>query len=126
MSALKGKITKGDMVLIVCVIALAVFLFVRPFLSSDEGLRVKIYLDGEVVAEKSLSALSESEALSVGGCELLLERDGVTFLSSECEDKLCVNRGKLSMKGDSMACVPERVAVVITGEKSPTFDGISY
>ncbi len=122
---MKDKITKGDIALILCTISLTVFLFLFPFISSGENLVATVYLEGEIVFEKSLSSLTESETVCVGGCEILLERDGATFIHSECVDSLCIKRGKLKLKGDSMACVPERVALVIkaTDEK---FDGISY
>ena len=80
---------------------------------------IRSYID-QRMAEK------EKEEITVGNCVLLLEKDGVSFVSSDCHDKLCVKRGKLKRKGDTMACVPERVVAVIKGEKPDDFHISTY
>jgi hypothetical protein len=116
---------KGDIILIASLCLIIVLLFVPSFTGSDEKLTAEIYHEGELVEAVSLSE-TDKEEITVGSCVLLLEKDGVSFVSSDCHDKLCVKRGKLKRKGDTMACVPERVVAVIKGEKPDDFHISTY
>ena len=115
----------GDFIIVAAVLVISIMLFVFSF-SDGESLVAQVSLDGEAVRQVRLYELTEKESIRVGGCEILLERDGVTFLSSECPDKLCVNRGKLKKVGDTMACVPERVTVTLRSEKGGKIDAVVF
>ncbi|MBQ7005771.1 MAG: NusG domain II-containing protein [Clostridia bacterium] len=115
----------GDFIIVAAVLVISIMLFIFSF-SDGESLVAQVSLDGEAVRQVRLYELTEKESIRVGGCEILLERDGVTFLSSECPDKLCVNRGKLKKAGDTMACVPERVTVTLRSEKGGKIDAVVF
>lgn len=121
----KLPLLKGDIALIVCLCFLIVLLFVPSFGVTDEKLTAEIYLNGEIVKTVSLSE-TEGEEITVGNCELLIEKDGVSFIRSDCRDKLCIKRGKLKRKGDTMACVPEKVVAVIKSENKDDFHIATY
>ena len=116
---------KGDILLIVFLGILIVLLFVPSFTGTQEKLTAEIFYEGELTYSISLSE-AEKEEITVGNCVLLLEKDGVSFVYSDCHDKLCVKRGKLKLKGDTMACVPEKVVAVIKGEKTEDFHIATY
>ena len=116
---------KGDMLLIVSLCLIIVLLFLPSFGDADEKLTAEIYHNGELVKTVSLSE-TEGEEITVGNCELLIEKDGVSFIHSDCRDKLCIKRGKLKRKGDTMACVPEKVVAVIKGENKDDFHIATY
>lgn len=107
-----SRLKKGDFLVLLLVIVVSALLFLSGAFSSQR-LRAELYLDGECVSSVNLYELTGSKEASVGNCRILLEKDGVTFIFSACPDKLCVNRGKLKRAGDTMACVPERVTVVL-------------
>lgn len=111
------RLKKGDYAVVLLTLFISVLLFAFSFSSGDK-IRAEIYLDGESFACVNLYELENSQRLLVGDCTLLLEADGVTFVASQCEDRLCINRGKLKKAGDTMACVPERVSVVLRTEKN--------
>lgn len=121
----KLPLLKGDILLIVFLGILIVLLFVPSFTGTQEKLTAEIFYEGELTYSISLSE-AEKEEITVGNCVLLLEKDGVSFVYSDCHDKLCVKRGKLKRKGDTMACVPERVVAVIKGEKPDDFHMSTY
>lgn len=126
-SEIKKWVTKGDIILIVSLILISVFLFAFSFIGTDGGLCVKVYSDSKLVFEGKLSENENSQIITANGCEILVEKDGVSFLHSDCADQLCVKRGKLTKKGDSMACVPKKVAVVITANKDKSkIDALTY
>lgn len=115
----------GDFAIVFTVAFFCLVLFLSSFFSG-ERLKAEFYLNGELTAVIELSRLDEQgEALQVGGCEILVESDGVTFMSSACRDKLCIKRGKLKKAGDTMACVPERVTVVLK-EADGGVDAVVY
>ena len=120
-----GKLKTGDFIIVLTVIAVSVFLFILPFFAGEK-LVAEISLDGELHSYIELSTLSEKKTVEVGGCEILVEKDGVTFITSSCPDKLCVNRGKMKKAGDTMACVPERVTVVLKGGEKDGFDAVVF
>ncbi len=126
-SSNKRKLTlkKGDIVLIASLCVLILLLFLPAFVGENEKLTAEIYHNGDLVKNVSLSSAA-GEEITVGNCVLLLEKDGVTFLRSDCPDKLCIKKGKLKRKGDTMACVPEKVVAVIKGEKPSNFHIATY
>lgn len=116
---------KGDALIIVLCVLICVVLFAFSFMPG-ENLTAEIYSDGEIVKTQKLSEIEEEYSFSVSGCELKLSKDAVSFVSSDCPDKLCIKHGVLSKKGDTMACVPNKVVVSIRNGKNNDFDAVAY
>lgn len=116
-SKIRSALTKGDILLIALTVTVCLLWFVSSFAGDEESLSMEIYLDGQTEVVCSLSQMEEGQSFTVGGCEIYADRSGVRFVHSECEDGLCVKRGLMSRNGDSMACVPERVVVVLRGDE---------
>ena len=72
--------TKGDFFLIFGIIILAGVLFLKPLLS-DENVYAEIYLDSQKVHTVSFTVVKQDYVLNVGVCVLLVEIDGICFLS---------------------------------------------
>lgn len=115
---------KGDIIIILSVIALSLIWFLMTFLSFGEKQQARIYLDGEIFKAVELSAVEGEEIVKLEGCEIKVTKDGACFLYSDCPDGLCIKRGMMTRSGDVMACVPKGITVEITGGKA--VDGISY
>ncbi len=118
------QIKKGDISAVLIIVILCIVWFLGG--SAGENIRADIYLDGEKVQSVLLSELKKEKTVCVGGCEILLSHGGAAFLHSECSDKLCEKRGMLKKAGDTMACVPERVVLSLTSDKTPDFDSVVY
>lgn len=121
----KLPLLKGDIILIIFLCLFIVILFISSFKGENEKLTAEIYFEGELVETVALSECT-GEVITVGNCTLLLEKDAVSFTHSDCPDKLCIKRGKLRRKGDTMACVPEKVVAVIKGESKEDFHIATY
>ena len=121
----KPPLLKGDIVLIISLCLIIVLSFLPSFSGGNEKLTAEVYYEGELIKTVYLSECN-GEEFAAGSCTLLFEKDGVTFTHSDCTDKLCIKRGKLKRKGDTMACVPERVVAVIKGEKNEDFHIATY
>ena len=122
---IRKSITKGDIILVVSLIILSLMLFAFSF-GKTESLKAEIYVGGEKAHSISLSEVAESYTLTENYCQLLIEKDGVSFVFSDCGDQLCVKRGKLKNQGDTMACVPEKVVVILKSESKDKIDGVAY
>ncbi len=124
-SEIRKNITKGDIILIVSLIVVSLLLFALSF-TAEGNIRAELYVDGEKVHSIALSEVEEGYTLTENYCQLLIEKDGVSFAFSNCGDQLCVKRGKLTKPGDTMACVPEKVVVVLKGSSQDKIDGVAY
>lgn len=124
-SEIKRSITKGDIILIVSLIVISLAMFISSF-SQSESLIAEIYVDGEKAHSIALEEVTESYTINENYCQLLIEKDGVSFAFSNCGDQLCVKKGKLKRQGDTMACVPEKVVVVLKSDKQNKIDGVAY
>ena len=124
-SEIRRNINKGDIILVVSLIVITLMMFVFSF-SGSENLIAEIYVDGEKAHSIALEEVTESYTINENYCQLLVEKDGVSFVFSDCGDKLCIKRGKLKNQGDTMACVPEKVVVIIKSDSKKQIDGVAY
>lgn len=49
----------------------------------------------------------------LGGAEIQIEDGGVEFIRSPCAQQVCVRTGRITRRGQIVACVPNRVVVRI-------------
>ena len=80
----------------------------------EAGDVVVVSVDGETVAEYPLGAPG---VYSInGGTNILRIFGGEAFIeSADCPDGLCVRSGKISLRGDRVVCLPNRVMIEIRG-----------
>lgn len=117
-------IKNGDVILIASLALLCILLFLIPVFSQGKAAVADVWQNGEKIKEIDLSTVEESYEMSVGGCILLVQRGSIRFLDADCPDKLCVRSGTLSKNGDTAACVPNKVVVIIEN-KEKSFDAVA-
>lgn len=106
MTALK----KGDVVIIASVAVAFVLSMVLLFFFSKQGSRVVIKQDNEIIYDKSIGI---NETVDTGTNTVIIS-DGVVYMSdATCKNQICVNTGKISKKGESIVCLPNKVIVEI-------------
>ena len=59
----------------------------------------------------------------LGTTTISIEDGAVCFLDSPCPHRLCVKKGRVSLVGDLIACLPNGVVARIVGESD--YDGIT-
>ena len=105
---------KGDFIIIAVVIAL--MLSWAAF--SKSGTTASIYIDGKLYKEVPLSKddkiVVESE---YGKNTVVIENGAVRITDSDCPGKDC-EAGKISKSSRSLVCLPNRLTVIINGEKT--------
>jgi hypothetical protein len=109
-------IRKGDMLVLVSLLAAALLLLLVMRLTARPGAEAVVTVPG---GEFTLSLAGDQvrEVTGLDGIPVVLEVNGgrIRFQSSGCPDKICVNSGWLSRAGQSAACVPAGVALRLVG-----------
>ncbi len=116
---LGNKKLVADVILIASVLLLSLSVLLIVNLTREPGASARVTVDGRVVADYPLSV--DCEYLLNGGTNILVTKDGQAYLRySECPDKTCVygnsvHGNKISMSGERIVCLPNRVSIEIIG-----------
>lgn len=112
---LSNKKLMADIILIgtLLIVSLSVFLIIN--LTKEEGAMAVVTVDGQKVAEYPLSR--DGEYSLNGGTNTLVIEGGKAYVTyASCPDGLCINQGRISMIGERIVCLPNRVMIEIVGE----------
>lgn len=115
---------KTDILIAAACLLLAGVLCLPRLLGGQEHLTAVITADNEVYTEINLDEAGE-QTITVNHTTITVRDGAVFFAGSDCPDGVCVRTGVLDSAGDSAACVPNRVAITIRGEK-PDVDAVAY
>ncbi len=111
---------KADGVIIgaILLVCAALFLFSRFAGQKQTGpISAEIYVAGQLAQDVPLSGDAAYElAIGEGKVVLLVEPDGVSVASADCASQTCVHTGKITLPGQIITCLPNRVIVKLTGE----------
>ena len=115
------KPTKWDALVVLAVLLLALALGARPYFSAKSAgeLTVSVAIDGETVERRALSAYTGGTYESRGYTLIVAVENGAVRVSeSDCPNQDCVHSGAISRAGQSIVCLPARVAVTLEGTSS--------
>lgn len=96
---------------------------------STKSATAVIYIDGEIYQKIELEQVDKPYELTLPcspKAKLLIENGAVSFHEAECSDKVCVNTGKLTKRGDTAACLPAKAVVVIENGTEKEIDALVY
>ena len=111
---LGNKKLLADIILVASLLLISLSVFLVITLTKEEGAFAVVSVDGEVVARYSLSV--DGEYSLNGGTNTLVIEKGRAFVTyASCPDGLCINQGKISMTGERIVCLPNRVMIEIVG-----------
>ncbi len=105
---------KRDIILIASILVIAIAFFLIVELTKEEGAGVVVKVDGQEVAEYSLSA-DGTYPLNGGTNILVIENSKAYLTDANCPDKLCVHQGKISRTGEVITCLPNKLTVSVFG-----------
>lgn len=112
---MKKLFMKRDIAVIIAVLILSALLFI-PNLSGHDKLIADIYLDGEIVETVELDSVADTYTISPTDTSQITVKNGaICFSYAECHDELCVKSGWLTSKGQTAACLPEKIVITIKG-----------
>ena len=113
-----------DIIIIAAILLFSVGLLLVSLLSKEEGSTVVVEIDGITVATYSLN--QNGEYSLNGGTNVLVIEDGKAYLNySNCPDHTCEKTGKIQYVGQSIICLPNKIAITIKGEADGGVDFVS-
>ena len=100
---------------IVLVILLCLVWIVLQGMFNEKGNIAQVRVSGEVVLELDLNRDTRQELHGDNGIDLVIVVDSgsVYVENSECPDKICVNKGRISDVGETIVCLPARTIVEV-------------
>ena len=117
---------KRDLILTGVLLLVAILLFVLMRSAQERntgsGAAAVVSIDGVEVARYPLN---KNGTFSLnGGSNILIVENGEAWVSeANCPDKICMGMGKISRSGDFIACLPNRVIIVVEGGEQALVDG---
>lgn len=118
----KNTILIGGIIVIISLVAIVLLQ-----LNQKDGKEVVVYINGEETARYEL-ALNQSIQLEPHDLESnrLVIQNGECFIeSSNCNNQICVETGKISKTGERIVCLPHRLSIQIEGGKEVEVDAIA-
>lgn len=93
--------------------------------ASSDTMIAKIYYDGQLIAEADLNKDQEFVVEQIGYNKVEI-RDGKVYMTdADCPDQICIAASPVDGVNESIVCLPNRVHVVIEGEKEAEVDEIA-
>lgn len=118
--------TRADCVVVVLALALLPYLYFTYWGSSTQGEEVRIMVGGK---EQMAISLRQERRLTIAGAlgvSIIDIHDGkARFTTSPCRGKQCIHTGWLGRGGESAACLPNRVSMVVVGREQ-RFDSVVF
>ena len=100
---------KGDFI-IIAIVVIAVILSAFAFVSFDDASRVIIKQNNKIVYDQSID---QNAAFNTGTNLVVIEDGAVYVKEATCKNGDCVKLGKITKKGESIICLPNKVIVEI-------------
>ena len=100
------------------ILVLAALLALMLFPRKQQAARVQVEQDGELVYSCVPGELEEPVYYQAEGeYPLILEisPDGVRVSETECPGEDCMHMGKISLTGERIVCLPNRLVVTLVG-----------
>ncbi len=120
---------KADKYLIIGILVVAAlsFLGIKIFMNGSAD-KIRITRDGELYKEVSLDE-NQTIVIEIPGEEgknILEIKDGYAkMIDSDCPDHLCEQQHRISKKGETIICLPNKVIVEVQSEEEPEIDGVA-
>lgn len=118
--------TRADLILIVIVLGILPFMYIRMWTGDTEAGYIQIQAAGNPPVTEELSPDRTIHIDGPLGDSVIEINNGRTrFISSPCRNKVCVQTGWLATSGSLAACLPNRISIFLLGEH-PRFDAINF
>lgn len=120
---------KADKYLIIGILVIAAlsFLCIKIFMNGSAD-KIRITRDGELYKEVSLDE-NQTIVIEIPGEEgsnTLEVKDGYAkMIDSDCPDHLCEQQHRISKKGETIICLPNKVIVEVQSKEEPEIDGVA-
>lgn len=115
-----------DFAVIAAALVLCLALALPQLSGKKNELTALIYVDGKIKYTVRLDEVEKSYILSPReGTEITVDKGKIAFTHAKCRDALCINSGWLDSAGQTAACLPEKIVIVLQSDKNP-LDAVTY
>ena len=122
---MKIEMKKKDAALAAIIIGVALLAFLAHELIGSEGAgKVVIKVNGELEGTYSLAEDQEIE-INGGSNKLLIKNGKADMIEADCPDQLCVHQKPVSLRNESIICLPNKVVVEIGTSESSELDAVT-
>ena len=101
---------KGDILIILSVLLLALVSSVLIFTRPRTGTTVTVKVNNELVYKGSLF---ENKIIRLDGNTVEIKNGKVSVTQADCKNQICVNHKVITEKGESIICLPNKVIAEI-------------
>jgi hypothetical protein len=119
---------KSDIIVILVLLVFAIaFAVLYRLINTDKSAVAEIYYNSELVETVDLNTgIDKTFSIPQDDHVIFhLYKDGaIRFEESDCPDKICVKAGKLSIVGESAACLPNKIVIKIVPKSGYSDDDI--
>ena len=121
------RFARGDLMLIAVLLIAGLAIIAMLNLTRQDGRQAIVRVDGQIVAQLTLSQDAQYPVESEGSVtNLVVIQDGSVHMEeASCPDHLCIRRGAIRYAGDSIICLPNKVVVEISGEDALNLDAVA-
>ena len=118
----------GDWLSIILVLVFIIFLFQQYWFNPlQTGLEFVTIQVGNQTPQ--LYQISKNQELVINGAlgpsRIEIKNGRVHFVHSPCQNKQCISHGWISKAGETVACLPNRISVSLSGRES-RFDALNF
>ena len=122
MKEAEKKNYKRDLLLVGILLLAALLLFALTQGTRESGAEAVVTVDGTEVGRYPLSKAGTFPLN--GGTNILVIENGEAWVTeANCPDKICMGMGKISRNGEFIACLPNRLLIVVEGGEKAAVDG---
>lgn len=112
-------IKKADIILAAGLIIAGLFLSYILSFGQESGSKAEVYADGKLYGVYSLDEDREIAVRNNGHTNIIAIEVGRLYMkSADCSGHDCISQGSISMTGQSIICLPNKVVAQITGGSS--------
>lgn len=104
------RLKKGDVVIICSTVIAFVLSIVLLISLSKQGERVVVKQNNKIVFDQGIE---KDETVHIGTNTIVIKNGIVYMENATCKNQVCVKSGKISKKGESIVCLPNKVIVEI-------------
>ena len=104
-------VKKADIILFICIIFFSITLFISFFLiPKNSGNTLVVSVGSEELYRLNLNEDTEIFLPQ----NTIVIKDGQAFMKdADCNDKICINQGKIDEKGETVVCLPAGVILEV-------------
>jgi hypothetical protein len=114
-----GRKVKNDIIFVAVLLAIVLLAGLVVLFARGEGDMVEVTVGGKIFGEYYLNADRQVEIWVGDNYNILVIENGEAYVeSASCPDGICSDHRPISKNGESIACLPNKVAVTVKTAKT--------